>query len=87
MFFRNAALLAIVGIVTVVLFPAVCGPFTATYGPASALRAMAYAALLVFTLCTLVASHTESSKLRLRAAASVPALAEPSVLPTPVLRC
>jgi hypothetical protein len=30
MFFRNVALLAAVGIVSVVLFPAVCGPFTAT---------------------------------------------------------
>jgi len=87
MFFRNVGLLAAVGIVSVVLFPAVCGPFTATYGPASAFRAMAYAALLIFALCTLMASHTESSKIRLRSAASPVALAEPSALPAPALRC
>jgi len=87
MFFRNVALLAAVGIVGVVLFPAVCGPFTATYGPASAFRAMTYAALLIFALCTLMASHTESSEIRLRPAASLAALAGPSAVFTRALRC
>ena len=87
MFFRNVAVLAAVGIVGVVLFQAVCGPFTATYGPASAFRAMANAALLIFALCTLMVSHTETSKIRLRPAASPAALAERSALPTLALRC
>jgi len=87
MFFRNVGLLAAVGIVSVVLFPAVCGPFTATYGPASAFRAMANAALLIFALCTLMVSHTETSEIGLRSAASPAALAEPSALPNLALRC
>jgi len=86
MFFRNVAVLAAVGIVGVVLFPAVCGPFTATYGPASAFRAMAYAALLLFVLCTLTISRSESS-IRVRPAVSPASLVEPSALPIPALRC
>ena len=35
---RSAVLLAILGVVSVALFPAGLGPFTATHGPASALR-------------------------------------------------
>jgi len=53
-FSRNVALLAALGITVVVLFPATFGPFPVTHGPASALRAIAYAALLFSCLSCLI---------------------------------
>lgn len=43
---RNVALLVAMGVLFVVLFPASVGPFTATNGPVTALRALAFAVLL-----------------------------------------
>lgn len=53
-FWRNVALVATLGVAIVVLFPLGSGPFTATYGPASALRALAYIAFLFALLSTLL---------------------------------
>lgn len=46
------ALLAILGTILVFLFPAACGPFTATNGPATALRAAAALQALLILLCS-----------------------------------
>jgi hypothetical protein len=46
------ALLAMLGTVLVFLFPAAFGPFTATHGPATALRAVAAAKALLKLLCS-----------------------------------
>ena len=54
LFSRNVALLAVLGIAFVILFPATFGPFPVTHGPAMALRAIVYAALLFFCLSSLV---------------------------------
>jgi hypothetical protein len=43
---RNAALLVTLGVLLVALFPLGAGPFTATHGPLTALRALAFAILL-----------------------------------------
>ena len=52
---RNVALLAVLlGITSVVLFPVTFGPFQVTEGPASSLRALVDADLLIFCLCCLV---------------------------------
>ena len=49
------ALLALLGTLLVFFFPAACGPFTATYGPATAFRAAAAVQALLILLCSLVA--------------------------------
>lgn len=46
------ALLAIVGALFVLLFPAACGPFTATNGPATAFRAAAAIQQILLLLCS-----------------------------------
>lgn len=46
------ALLAILGTILVFLFPAACGPFTATNGPATAFRAAAALQMLLMLLCS-----------------------------------
>ena len=51
---RNVALMAVLGIAFVILFPATFGPFQVTNGPASSLRAIADADLVIFCLCFLV---------------------------------
>ena len=84
---RNVALLATLGVAVVVLFPLGSGPFTVTNGPASALRAFAYIALLFVLLSTLLAARTDGlnrypAKTRLCAPVALSAGATP--LP---LRC
>jgi hypothetical protein len=46
------ALLALLGTLLVFFFPAACGPFTATYGPATAFRAAAAFQALLMLLCS-----------------------------------
>lgn len=46
------ALLAIFGTIFVFLFPVASGPFTATNGPATALRAAAAVQLILILLCS-----------------------------------
>jgi hypothetical protein len=46
------ALLALLGTLLVFFFPAAIGPFTATNGPATALRAAASAQALLMLLCS-----------------------------------
>ena len=46
------ALLALLGTLLVFFFPAACGPFTATNGPATALRAAAAFQALLILLCS-----------------------------------
>jgi hypothetical protein len=46
------ALLAMVGTLFVLFFPAACGPFTVTNGPATAFRAVAAVQALLMLLCS-----------------------------------
>ena len=69
-FWRNVALLATLGVAVVVLFPLGSGPFTVTNGPASALRAFAYIALLFVLLSTLLTARTDRPQSYLRQDAS-----------------
>ena len=84
---RNVALLATLGVAVVVLFPLGSGPFTVTNGPASALRAFAYAALLFVLLSTLLAVRTDRPESHLRQDSSFVAVTLPDcAIPLP-LRC
>ena len=65
-FFRNVALLATLGVAAVVLFPVGAGPFTATHGPASALRAVADVAVVFALLSTLLVVRTDHPESHLR---------------------
>jgi len=60
---HSAALLATLGVVLVALCPLAAGPFTATHGPITALRAIAAAILLFVIVCFLsvkLLTHCES---------------------------
>jgi hypothetical protein len=87
LFGRNVALLAVLGIALVVLFPATFGPFPVTYGPASALRAIAYATLLLLCLSVLPAVLTESPMLQLQQNRPTEAVTGSLTPPTLALRC
>ena len=55
---RYVALVATIGIALVILFPLGSGPFTATHGPVSALRAIANFALLLLIFYFLAAMRS-----------------------------
>ena len=84
---RNLAFLATLAVATVVLFPAVSGPFTATFGPACAFRAIAYAALVAFALTMLVAVSRQSPVMLLTRQPATVIVADFGPLPTVSLRC
>lgn len=48
--FRSVAILVALGVLVVALFPLGAGPFTATHGPLTALRALIFAILLFVTI-------------------------------------
>ncbi len=86
-FWRNVAVLATLGVAAVVLFPLGAGPFTVTNGPASALRAFAYIALLFVLLSTPLAARMERPQSHLRQDASRALVLLPAdAMPLP-LRC
>ena len=86
-FWRNVALLVTLGVAVVVLFPLGSGPFTVTNGPASALRAFAYAALVFVLLSTLLAVRMDRPESHLRQDNSFIAVTLPDcAIPLP-LRC
>ena len=87
LFSRNVALVAVLGIALVLLFPATFGPFPVTHGPASALRAIAYASLLFLCLSVLPAVLTESPILQLQQNHPAEAVAASLTPPTLTLRC
>jgi len=62
---RGTALLATLGVVLVALFPAGAGPFTATQGPVTALRAIAFLVLLLFILGFLLVTRAVARELLL----------------------
>ena len=73
LFGRDVALIAIFGMVLVVLFPATTGPFQVTHGPASSLRPIAYANLIIFCLSCLIVILTCIPESRIRASHPVTA--------------
>jgi hypothetical protein len=87
LFGRNVALIAIFGIALVILFPASFGPFQVTHGPASSLRAIAYADLIFFCLSCLIVILTCNPAWRIREShpATTDSLAGPHISRT--LRC
>jgi len=54
LFARNVALLTVLGIVHIALFPATFGPFQVTHGPASALGSIPVVDFVLFCLSLLV---------------------------------
>jgi hypothetical protein len=82
-FDRNVALLAVLGISFVILFPATFGPFQVTNGPASALRSIAYADLVMFCLSCLVVILRQSPRSAVQH--SHPAIADVVTSPHPSL--
>ena len=54
LFTRNVALLTVLGIAHIALFPATFGPFQVTHGPASALGSIPVADFVLFCLSLLV---------------------------------
>ena len=84
---RNVAVLVTVGVLVVALFPLGTGPFTATHGPLTALRALLFAILLFatisFVLRALAAYRDDYIRLNIQ---TVGAAASDSS-PLPNLRC
>ena len=62
---RNAALLVTLGVLLVALFPLGAGPFTATHGPLTALRALAFTILLFVAISFLLRVRVSCRDLRL----------------------
>jgi len=87
LFRRNVALLATLGIALVVFCPTVRGPFTATHGPESALRALAYADFVFDCLTALVILPIAGHELGRLADHPVEPFSIVSLPPTPALRC
>jgi hypothetical protein len=84
---RNVALLITLGIALVVLFPSGSGPFTATHGPASALRAVVDVDVVLALLLAAVAvqsARPESHTRQRLQGVYIPFFAGTAALP---LRC
>jgi hypothetical protein len=84
---RNAALLTTLGVVLVALCPLGAGPFTATHGPVTALRAVVYAVLLLITICFLPTALISCRESYIRPGSSVIYAGVCDSTPILALRC
>lgn len=84
---RNVALLITLGVLLVALFPLGAGPFTATHGPLTALRALAFAILLFVAISFLPRLVISCPDLRLGLGIRVIGVAVDNLAPVPSLRC
>jgi hypothetical protein len=86
-FSRNVALLAVLAIAHIALFPATFGPFQATHGPASALGSTPITDFVLLCLSLLVAFLTLNTVLQVRQ--THPAVKDAVSYPHPALalRC
>jgi len=84
---RNVALLLVLGIAHIALFPATFGPFQVTHGPASALGATPVVDFVLFCLSLMVTFllMSPASLVRQTSAAIEDAVGHP--LLKPALRC
>jgi hypothetical protein len=84
---RNTALLVTLGVLLVVLFPLGAGPFTATHGPLTALRAFAFAILLFVAISFLPRVLVSCRELHIKLRTQVVGAAVYHSAPVPSLRC
>jgi len=84
---RNTALLVTLGVLLVALFPLGAGPFTATHGPLTALRALAFAILLFVAISFLLRVLVSCRDLRLNPRIQVVSVMLYDSAPVPSLRC
>lgn len=84
---RNTALLVTLGVLLVALFPLGAGPFTATHGPLTALRALAFAILLFVAISFLLRVLVSCRDLRLSSRIQVVGVMLYDSAPVPSLRC
>jgi hypothetical protein len=84
---RNAAVLVSLGVLLVALFPLGAGPFTATHGPLTALRALAFAILLFVAISFLQRVLVACRDLYLKLGIQVVGVAVCQSPPVPSLRC
>jgi hypothetical protein len=84
---RNTALLVTLGVLLVALFPLGAGPFTATHGPLTALRALAFAILLFVAISFLLRVLVSCRDLRLSPRIQVVSVMLYDSAPVPSLRC
>jgi len=84
---RNAAVLVGLGVLLVALFPLGAGPFTATHGPLTALRALAFAILLFAAISFLLRVLVSCRDLRLSPRIQVVGVMLYDSAPVPSLRC
>jgi hypothetical protein len=87
LFSRNVALLAVLGIAHIALFPATFGPFQATHGPASALGSTPITDFVLLCLSLLVAFLTLNPVSRFRQTRPAVEDAVGSPHPALALRC
>jgi hypothetical protein len=86
---RNTALLVTLGVLLVALFPLGAGPFTATHGPLTAMRALAFVILLFVVISFLVRALAlvADRDLYIRLRIQVGGVAVFDSAPVPSLRC
>ena len=84
---RNIAVLVALGVIFVALFPTSVGPFTATNGPVTALRALAFAVLLFAAMSLLKKVMVADSSMRLTTGIETGKFTVFDFSPTPSLRC
>jgi hypothetical protein len=84
---RNTALLVTLGVLLVALFPLGAGPFTATHGPLTALRALAFAILLFAAISFLLRVLVSCRELHIKLRTQVVGEAVYHSAPVPSLRC
>ena len=84
---RKVALLVAIGVLFVALFPTSVGPFTATNGPVTALRALAFAVMLFAAMSFLNKVMVADSSRRLTTGIETREFTEFHFSPVPSLRC
>ena len=84
---RNIALVLMIGTLAVFLCPLSAGPFTATNGPVTALRASAAAFALLLSMSAIVCLSLRLMTGSIRPALTLCSSAEALLVQMPILRC
>lgn len=84
---RIAALLTVLGVLLVAIFPLAIGPFTATQGPVTAFRAIVLATFLLILISSLRTALMACHYSQLRRHVLVVCAEERPATPIPALRC
>lgn len=86
-FGRSVAILVTLGVLLVVLLPLGTGPFTATHGPVTALRALIFAILLFVTISFVLRAFIAYRDVCLELNTQAVSVAVLNSSPVPNLRC